>query len=231
MISIEGNICFANERVKKSALRSGRNWEDIKIVAISKTFPAEYILEAVRYEIKDIGENKVQEASSKYNVIGNKVKWHLVGHLQTNKVKRALEIFDIIHSVDSVHLAEEISKKAEMVQKVAEVLVEVNATGEDSKFGVCPEKAVEFVKEISRLPNMAIMGLMTMGVFSENPEDSRKCFVTLRELKEEIEKFDLGNGNMKYLSMGMSNDFEVAVEEGANLLRIGTAIFGKRKIQ
>ncbi len=230
MSSISENIVSVKKRIKYAAERSGRDWREIKIVAVTKTFPAEYIMEAYKYGIKDIGENRVQEAFSKYSVISKSVIWHLVGHLQTNKVKKALEIFDLIHSVDSIRLAEEINRRANSLNKVAEVLVEVNTTSEDSKFGITPKKTVEFVKEISQLSNIAVMGLMTIGVFSENPEDSRKYYVMLRELKERLEDYDLGNGKMKYLSMGMSNDFEVAVEEGANIVRIGTAIFGNREV-
>jgi len=229
MPSISENIISVKKRIKYAAERSGRDWREIKIVAIAKTFPAEYIIEANKYGIKDIGENRVQEALSKYSVISKSVIWHLVGHLQTNKVKKALEIFDLIHSVDSIRLAEEINKRAGSFNKVAEVLVEVNTTSEDSKFGITPKKTVEFVKEISQLSNIAVMGLMTIGVFSENPEDSRKYYVMLREIKDQLEDCDLGNGKMKYLSMGMSHDFEVAVEEGANIVRIGTAIFGNRE--
>ena len=228
MFSISENIITVKERIKSAAERSGRDWNEIKIVAVSKTFPPECIIEASKCGIKDIGENRIQEAFSKYSVIGKTVNWHLVGHLQTNKVKRALEIFDLIHSVDSVKLAEEINKRAGSLNRVTEVLVEVNTTSEDSKFGITPKETVEFVREISQLPNIAVVGLMTIGVFSENQEDSRRYFVILRELKEQLEDYQLGKRKMKYLSMGMSNDFEVAVEEGANIVRIGTAIFGNR---
>ena len=225
MSDIAKNIKTVYGRIERAAEKSGRKHQDITLVAVSKTFPAEYIIEAAEHGITDIGENRVQETLAKYELIGNRVKWHLVGHLQTNKVRKTVGVFDLIHSVESVHLAEEINKRNNNPQKI---LVEVNTTEEESKFGVGVNDAVNFVREISELPNIAVMGLMTIGVFSADPEESRGYFITLRELKEKIEQYDLGKGEMKYLSMGMSNDFETAIEEGANIVRVGTAIFGSR---
>ncbi len=231
MFSINENIVSVRNRIKQASEKAGKNPDEIKLIAVSKTFPADYIIEAINCGIKDIGENKVQEASGKYPAIGKDVCWHLVGHLQTNKVKKALEIFDYIHSVDSFHLAEEINKRAGILNKIVKILVEVNTTSEASKFGVGKCECIDFVKKISSFENFMIMGLMTIGTFSENPEDSRTYFAKLRELKEKLEDCNLGKSKMKYLSMGMTNDFEVAIEEGANMVRIGTAVFGKREIK
>ena len=228
MIDITENIKVVKGRIEQACGRAGRNPEDVVLVAVSKTFPPEKIIEAAEGGITDIGENRVQDAYNKFKTVGNRVRWHFIGHLQTNKVKRTLEFADLIHSVDSRHLAEEIDRRAEATGKTAEVLVEVNTTGEESKFGVSPDTAVEFVKSLSDLQNIRITGLMTIGIFSHDPEDARECFVQLRELKDELAECDLPNGEMKYLSMGMSNDFEVAIEEGANIIRVGTAIFGQR---
>ena len=228
MMSIAENIKTVKGRIEQACERAGRDPDDVTLVAVSKTFPAEKIIEAAECGITDIGENRVQDAFDKYCVVGNRVRWHFIGHLQTNKVKKVLEFADLIHSVDSRRLTEEIDRRAQAAGKMAEVLVEVNTTGEESKFGVSPGEAVEFVKSLSNLRNIRIMGLMTIGVFSSDPEDARRCFVQLRGLRDELAEFDLPNAEMKYLSMGMSNDFETAVEEGANIIRVGTAIFGQR---
>lgn len=228
MMDITENIRAVKGRIEQACERTGRDPDGITLVAVSKTFPAERIIEAAECGITDIGENRVQDAYDKYRVVSDRVRWHFIGHLQTNKVKKVLEFADLIHSVDSRHLAEEIDRRAQAIGKTAEVLVEVNTTGEESKFGVGPDEAVEFVKGLSDLRNIRITGLMTIGIFSYNPEDARECYVRLRGLRDELTECDLPNGEMKYLSMGMSNDFEVAIEEGANIIRVGTAIFGQR---
>ena len=230
MFSINKNIVSVKNRIRQASEKAGKNPDEIKLIAVSKTFTVDYIIEAIKYGVKDIGENRVQEASEKHSAVENEVSWHLVGHLQTNKVKKALEIFDYIHSVDSLHLAEEINKRAGILNKTAKILVEVNTTSEASKFGVAKHECIDFVKKISNFENLIVRGLMTIGTFSENPEDSRMYFAKLRELKEKLEDCNLGKSKMKYLSMGMTNDFEVAIEEGANMVRIGTAIFGRRNI-
>jgi hypothetical protein len=229
MAGLKERIDEAWERIEKSAQRVGKRKEDIQLVAVSKTVEAERIKEAIACGIQIIGENKVQEAEEKFKEIKEKVSWHLVGHLQTNKVKKALEIFDLIHSVDGFHLAQEIDKRAKNINKVQRVLIEVKTSGEETKFGVKPEQTLELVREISRLLNVKIEGLMTIGFFTPEIEKVRPCFAKLRSLFEQIKKEKIPNVEMKYLSMGMTSDFEVAIEEGSNMVRIGTAIFGERK--
>ena len=228
MSTISENLKRLEEGIEKAALRSGRRNEDITIVAVTKNVEPERIIEGIDAGIKIIGENRIQEAEEKFKFITKDVEKHLVGHLQTNKVKKALELFDLIQSVDSLHLAQEISKKAKEKEKPAEVLIEVNTSGEPSKYGIKPEEVSGLVEEISRLENISIKGLMTVGLLTEEIEKVRPCFVKLRNIFESLKSLKKENVEMKYLSMGMSSDFEVAIEEGANMIRIGTAIFGAR---
>jgi pyridoxal phosphate enzyme (YggS family) len=202
--------------------------DGVQLVAAAKTRRPEEILEAVEAGIKIIGENYVQEAERAYEVVGSKVKWHFIGHLQKNKVKKAVKIFDMIETVDSVELAEEIDKRCAQISKIMPVLLEVNIGREEQKSGVLPENTEQLAKEISALPNVRVMGLMTMGPLSGNPEDSRPYFVEMKKLFEEMKKLSLPNIEMKYLSMGMTNSYQIAPEEGANIVRIGTKIFGER---
>ncbi len=227
-MDVEDNINSVKQRIKSTCQKIGREANEVILVAVAKTIPVEIIKNVVEHGIDHIGENRVQEAEKKYEQLGKIATWHLVGHLQTNKVKKALQIFDFIHSVDSYHLAQEISKHAEQLERPVNCLVEVNTSGEASKFGMTPVATLELVKKISFLPAIHIMGLMTIGAFLPDPEQIRPCFKLLRELKDEIQLMDLENVAMKYLSMGMTNDFEVAIEEGATIVRIGTAIFGER---
>ena len=226
MGNIAANIKGIIHKIKLAAERVGRKEESVELVAVTKTVDVSKIKEAIRAGIKIIGENRVQEAREKFKDIGKEVEWHLIGHLQTNKVKYIFDIFSLIHSVDSLSLAEEIQKRAENKGLETDILIEVNLSGEKTKFGILPEKAINFVKDISRFKNINIMGLMTIPPFSESPEDSRKYFKMLRMLRDDIQKEGI---EMKELSMGMSNDFEAAVEEGATMVRIGTAIFGERR--
>ena len=228
MSKIEENLKAIRSRIEKSAIKSGKRGEEIKLVAITKTVETERINEAIRWGVNIIGENKVQEAEAKFNRITEKVEKHLVGHLQTNKAKKALELFDLIQSVDSLHIAEEISKRACQNGKVMDVLVEVNTSGEKTKFGVEPEEALPLMEIISRFEDIRIRGLMTIGLFSDDPEDTRPCFKKLKTLFEAIKHKNIPNVDLCYLSMGMTNDFEVAIEEGSNMVRIGTGIFGAR---
>lgn len=227
-MSIEDNINSVKQRIKHTCQKIGRDANEIILVAVSKNVPAAAIKSAVESGIAHIGENRVQEAEKKYEQLGKIATWHLVGHLQTNKAKKALQIFDLIHSVDSYHLTREISKRAVQTNRMVNCLIEVNTSGEVSKFGIQPEDTVELMKKISLLPAIQIKGLMTIGAFFPDPEDVRPCFKLLRELKQEIQSNGLENVDMKYLSMGMTNDFEVAIEEGANMVRVGRAIFGER---
>jgi pyridoxal phosphate enzyme (YggS family) len=203
--------------------------EGVELVAAAKTRTADEVLAAVEAGIKVIGQNYVQEAEALYPAIGQKARWHFIGHLQRNKVKKAVKLFDMIETVDSVELAEEIDKRCAATGKVMPVLVEVNSGKEPQKAGVLPEKAEELIKAIARLANIKVMGLMTMGPRFGNPEDSRPYFVTTKKLFERIKALKIPNVEMKYLSMGMTNSYPVALEEGANLVRIGTLIFGARE--
>jgi len=199
--------------------------DGVELVAAAKTRTAEEVLQAVEAGIKTIGENYVQEAERIYPAIGNKAQWHLLGHLQKNKVKKAVALFDMIETVDSVDLAREIDKRCAQAGKVMPVLVEINSGREKQKSGVWPENAEELIKEISKLSNIKVMGLMTMGPRFGNPEDARPYFVITRQIFERIKALKLPNIEMKYLSMGMTNSYRVALEEGANLVRIGVKIF------
>jgi pyridoxal phosphate enzyme (YggS family) len=199
-----------------------------ELVAAAKTRTAAEIMAAVEAGIKIIGQNYIQEAEAVYPAVGDKARWHFIGHLQKNKVKKAVKLFDMIETVDSVELAEEIDKRCALVGKVMPVLVEINSGREPQKAGVLPEKAEALVKAIARLPHIRVMGLMTMGPRFGNPEDSRPYFVTTKQIFERIKALKIANVEMKYLSMGMTNSYPVALEEGANLVRIGTRIFGER---
>ncbi len=234
MTVIAENISQVFEKIAAAAERSGRNISDIEVVAISKTYSAGNIVEAVENGVKHIGENKIQEAEKKFGSLdksaaGLNFQRHFVGHLQTNKAAKAVELFDLIHSVDSFKLAEALSRKAESAGKIQDVLIQVNTSAEDSKFGVKPEETVDLISQAAELPFIRIKGLMTIGAFLPEPEMVRPFFVKLRKLGEEISRLQIPKVEMNYLSMGMTNDFEAAIEEGANLVRIGTAIFGARK--
>jgi len=228
MSSIGENLKEIESRIRQSAEKSGRTSDRIKLVVVTKTVEPARIKEAIKLGVKIIGENRVQEAEEKFKEITEKVEKHLVGHLQTNKVKKAVELFDLIQSVDSVHLAEEISKRAQEKGRMMEVLVEVNTSGEKTKFGVEPEQTVPLVESISKLEGIKIRGLMTIGLFSDDPEATRPCFKRLKVLFDEIKSAKIPNVEMSNLSMGMTGDFEVAIEEGSNMVRIGTGIFGSR---
>jgi len=223
---IKNNIRIIKEKIKKAALKTNRNPEKIKLVAVTKTVTIEQIKEAINAGIKIIGENKVHEAKEKYHILTAEIEWHLVGHLQTNKVKYAVEIFDLIHSVDSVKLAKEINKRSLQFGKISNVLIEVNVSGEDTKYGIKPEEAELFIKKISEFPRISVRGLMTIAPMVKDKEETRPYFGKLRELSEEIKCKNIRNVKMDYLSMGMTEDFEIAIEEGANMVRIGRGIFG-----
>ena len=199
-----------------------------KLVAAAKTRSAEEVLEAIESGVNIIGENYVQEAERIYAVIGNKAKWHFIGYLQKNKVKKAVRLFDMIETVDSVELATEIDKRCAQIGKTMPVLIEINSGREIQKTGVLPENAEQLIRGISHLQNIKVMGLMTMGPRFGNPEDSRPYFVEARKIFEQIKKLNLPDIEMRYLSMGMTNSYKIALEEGANMVRIGTRIFGER---
>ena len=229
MNSLVENLKRLEERIENAAIKTGRKREDITLVAVTKNVEPEKVNLSIDAGIKIIGENRIQEATDKFKFITKDVEKHLVGHLQTNKVKKALELFDLIQSVDSLHLAQEISKRANEKEKFAEVLIEVNTSDEPSKYGVKPDEISGLVEEVSKLENIKIKGLMTVGLFTDDLEKVRPCFVDLRKIFESLKNLKRGNIEMRYLSMGMSSDFEIAIEEGANMIRVGTAIFGPRK--
>lgn len=200
----------------------------IQLVAAAKTRTPEEIRQAVEAGLEIIGENYVQEAEQAFQVIGNRVQWHMIGHLQRNKVKKAVRIFDMIETVDSMRLAQEIDKSCRKMGKTMPILIEINSGEETQKAGVMPGNAPELIKGMSALENIRVMGLMTMGPFTGDPEDARPYFVKTKEIFEELKKMTLPRVEMKHLSMGMSNSYRVALEEGANVVRIGTNIFGQR---
>jgi pyridoxal phosphate enzyme (YggS family) len=199
-----------------------------ELAAAAKGRTPEEVLQAVEAGVRVIGENYVQEAETARAAIGGRAEWHMIGHLQKNKVKKAVALFDMIETVDSIGLAREIDRRCAEMGRVMPVLVEVNSGREEQKAGVLPENAEQLIKEISSLPNIRVMGLMTMGPRFGNPEDSRPYFVITRRLFDRIKALKLPDVEMKYLSMGMTNSYKIALEEGANLVRIGTKIFGER---
>lgn len=217
------------KRIEKAALKAGRNARDVVLVCAVKEARLKDAEEAVEAGITDIGENRVQDAVAKYEVLSKKagLRWHFIGHLQTNKAKKAVKIFDLIHSVDSLHLAREIQKQAEGLNKMQSILLQVNVSGEETKFGIDSKGAEGLVKAISNMKNLMLLGLMSMAPYSDNPEDSRPHFRKLKELRDRFSSYNCDNIAMKHLSMGMSGDFEIAIEEGADIVRIGAAIFQK----
>ncbi|MGB3480481.1 MAG: YggS family pyridoxal phosphate-dependent enzyme [bacterium] len=225
-MSIEENIAQLKARITDAARRAERNPDEIHIVAVSKTIPVPKIEQAITHGITILGENRVQEAKTKFPFIGSKVAWHMVGHLQTNKVRDALKIFTLIHSLDSVKLAREIDKRA---NAPIDCLIEVNTSQESTKFGIEPENAISFYEALKDFNNLNIKGLMTIGPgwAIQDKEASRPCFRRLVSLKNHIEK--TCKCSVPILSMGMTSDYEIAIEEGANLIRVGTAIFGPRE--
>jgi pyridoxal phosphate enzyme (YggS family) len=202
--------------------------EGVQLVGAAKTRSPEEVKEAIEAGISIIGENYVQEAESAFQEIGPLVKWHMIGHLQSNKAKKAVRLFDMIETVDSVKLARAIDKACSNIDKIMSVLIEINSGEEPQKAGVLPEDAVSLIREIAAFKNIRIMGLMTMGPFSGDPEDARPYFKKTKRVFDEIKDMGIPGVEMRYLSMGMSNSFRVAIEEGANIIRIGTIIFGER---
>ncbi len=216
-------------RIEKAAQACGRDPETIRLVAVSKTIPADRVKGAIEAGVTDLGENYVQEARNKFNTLATyPVSWHFIGHLQSNKAKYAVRLFDLIHSVDTIKLARELNKQSEKVNKIQDVLIQVNVSEENSKSGVYIKDIYDLLKEISLFKNLSIKGLMTMPPFFDAPEKVRPYFSALRHLRDRMVG-DLLNVRLDELSMGMTGDFEVAIEEGATLIRIGTAIFGKRQ--
>ena len=242
---IADNLKAVTQRISMSCEKSGRLPDDVKLICVTKEASLDQIKEALALGVKDIGENRVQNAASKYKMIGDKATWHLIGHLQTNKVKEAVRIFSLIHSVDSIRLAKEIDREAKKIGKVQDMLVQVNTSGEKSKFGLSPNEIAAFFKEVSLYPNINISGLMTIAPSLDkssgwcheqsqrtpevdDSEEVRPYFRKLRELRDEINAVRCTHYALRTLSMGMTNDFEVAIEEGATVVRVGRAIFGEK---
>lgn len=225
---IKENIGYINELKAAAAQRSGRTGDDVLLVAVTKLHDVSEINEAIDCGITDIGENKVQEIMNKYDRV-KPVRWHLIGHLQTNKVKYIIDKVSMIHSVDSLKLAQEIDKRAAQHNLTMDILIQVNSAMEESKFGITTEETGQLIRDIlDTCPNVRLRGMMCIAPFEDNPEDARVYFEQVKALYDEYGKMDHPNLDFRYLSMGMSNDFEVAIEAGSNLIRVGTMIFGAR---
>lgn len=238
MNRIADNLAIVEERIAKAAQKSGRTPEAIQLVVVTKDASVADIEAVLKAGATVIAENRIQEATQKFKQVNSLIKkasdatksiqdfeWHLIGHLQRNKVKPALQMFSLIHSVDSLRLFSEISKRSVAEETTTDVLIQVNTTGEESKYGLNSDDVSCLIEESANYPNVQVCGLMTIGKLTSNPEDNRSAFESLRTLGEKIEARKLPNVDMHFLSMGMTNDFEVAIEEGANLVRIGRAIF------
>ncbi|KAF5052275.1 Pyridoxal phosphate homeostasis protein [anaerobic digester metagenome] len=228
-MSIKENIDEILKRKNEAALRCGRSPEDITIIAVSKTVDGSRAREAVMGGLENLGENRVQEIMNKYDELQDlQVKWHMIGHLQKNKVKYIIDKVELIHSVESIELAAEINKRASQRNIISNILIELNIGEEESKFGINEISVYDFVSSMEQFENIKVMGLMTVAPYCENPEDVRWVFKKMKDIFDKISSMNLKNTQMKYLSMGMTNDFEIAIEEGSNIVRIGTAVFGKR---
>mgnify|MGYP002518088724 CR=1 FL=1 len=227
MSEIKNNLEEVRKKIRKAAEKSGRNEDEITLIAVTKTHSPEMINEAIDLGVTDIGENKVQEIVEKYEYV-KPVRWHLIGHLQTNKVKYIIDKVYMIHSVDSVHLMEEIDRQAKKHGVIMKILIQINISGEETKFGISPDRLDEMLECAERLSNVKVCGLMTILPKVDNCVSLRLHFVNIRRIYIDISKKKYNNISMQYLSMGMSGDFEEAIEEGSNMVRIGRAIFGER---
>ncbi len=226
-MSFADNLAGIQQRIRAACARAGRDEQSVMLLAVSKTQPAEVIGEAVSCGQIFFGENKVQEGKAKIPLSPGRARWHFIGHLQSNKARDAVELFEMIQSVDGLSLAQEISKRCEQASKRMPILLEVNAAGESSKFGYQPERLLAELKELNSLPRITVQGLMTVPPYATEPEKSRPHFRRVRELKSQCE--EVLQSPLPHLSMGMSGDFEIAIEEGATIVRVGTALFGPRK--
>lgn len=225
---IAENLKYVNERIQKSCLKAGRDEKEVTLIAVSKTKPVSDLMEAYQEGCREFGENKVQELVDKYEVMPKDIHWHMIGHLQTNKVKYIVDKVTMIHSVDSIKLAREISKEAQKKQVTVSILIEVNVAGEESKFGVSMEEAEPVIRKIALLDGIKICGLMTIAPYVEDEKKNRQYFADLKQLSVDIATKNIDNVNMNVLSMGMTGDYAVAIEEGATYVRVGTGIFGER---
>lgn len=227
-MNIEQNLSNIKIEIEKACNQSKRNLDEVTLIAVSKTQPIEAIKEACLYNINNFGENKVQELTEKVNNINNKICWHFIGHLQRNKVKYIIDKVDLIHSVDSLRLAKQINIEAKKHNIKVNVLIQVNVSNEETKYGIAVEQLEELVKNVSKLSNVQVKGLMTIAPYVKNPEDNRTYFKKLKQLSVDIKNKNIDNISMEELSMGMTNDYKIAIEEGSTLVRIGTGIFGSR---
>lgn len=225
---IAANINKIKQRIAAACMRAGRDPQSVKLMAVTKTVPIERILQAVDAGITLLGENYVQEAREKYELLNGRAQMHLIGHLQTNKAKYAVRLFDCIHSVDRLELAQELDRRAKAAGRKIDILMEVNVSGEQTKNGIPAGQAMELVHRIAGMENLSVRGLMTMAPYSDNPETARPYFQALRILSNDLARAEIPGVQMEELSMGMTDDFEVAIEEGATIVRIGRAIFGER---
>lgn len=229
MVDVAANYRRVGDRISEAALRAGRNPQEIRILAATKSQNVELIRAAIAAGVRLIGENYVQEAESKSQVISEAVEWHMIGHLQRNKVKAALETFDLIQSLDSVALAIELHKAGRKSGRTLRTFIEVNLGAEPSKSGIARDKVAELVRRVSELSHLRVEGLMVVPPFKENPEETRPYFRALKKLQMELQGWKIANASFNELSMGMTHDYPIAVEEGATIVRIGTALFGARK--
>lgn len=225
---IAENIRSVEQRIQAACARAGRSRDEVTLICVTKTMPVTDLQEAYDEGQRNFGENRVQEITEKYPLLPDDIRWHMIGHLQRNKVKFLMDRVVMIHSVDSASLARTISKEAVKAGRTMDILLEVNAAGEESKFGLSYEEVLPLVREIAPLPGLHICGLMTVAPYTDDPETNREFFKKLRDLSVDIDRQSIDNVSMHTLSMGMTGDFEVAIEEGATHIRVGTAIFGKR---
>lgn len=228
MNMLEENLTFVENEIQEACRRAGRKREDVTLIAVSKTKPVSELMKAYDLGVRIFGENKVQELSDKYEELPKDIHWHMIGHLQRNKVKYIIDKVDLIHSVDSARLAETIEKEAAKRDITVNILIEVNVAGEESKFGVAPEELPGLIEEIAGFSHIRVQGLMTIAPFVEESEENRQIFRDLRKLSVDIAEKNVDNITMRVLSMGMTNDYSVAIEEGATMVRVGTGIFGAR---
>lgn len=228
---IQEQLQCVEEKICRACDRSGRSREEVTLIAVSKTKPIEDLKEAYAHGARCFGENKVQEITEKYPQMPEDVKWHMIGHLQRNKIKYIIDKVSLIHSVDSLRLAEAIQAEAAKHQVIMPILIEVNVAEEESKFGLSVEETLPLIEQVSTMENLRVQGLMTIAPYVDDPEENRWVFQRLRKLSVDISRKNINNVNMCVLSMGMTGDYEVAIEEGATMVRVGTGIFGERNYQ
>lgn len=226
---LKKNIERVLERIEKSSLKSGRKPEEVKLIAVTKTIDPETINLAFKFGLKDFGENRVQELLKKFDYVNPEANFHMIGHLQTNKVKYLIDKVKSIHSIDSIKIAREINKRFSEKEKSIEALIQIHTAKEETKFGLAPDELENFLQEAQNLKNIKFTGLMTIGTLTDDEKEIRRCFSLLRNLRDTYSHFSSDNIDLRELSMGMTSDFEIAIEEGSTIVRIGTAIFGERK--